>query len=677
MKSSPTGGCRDTAYAVLTILPKPDIVELENRCDRTVQIHMDCKAPTGYAWVYEVDGTPTVGSASFTAENALTVPLTVGNHIINAALKCDACGAGGTPALVGTCTDNMTIDVFGTPTAAPTIASVCPNATATLDISSTNDQSLLAITDYHIDWGDGTETNLDDQSAIPANPTHTYTQAGTYRIHLTVKNESATGVICQTNTHLDAVILSACSATCFTPGAFATSSNTPVCVGGTLNLTGGYTEDAATPHTYTWSGPNNYCASTEDATRSTMRVADAGVYNITVTNANGCTAASSTTIVVNDPSVVALTPISLSVCETSAEPAIASLPNPTVTPAAAQLGATKWFTDAALTMAYAPVTATHTLASECVVDSKTLYAAVDIDCNGDGTADRLNVAAGSQTFTIYPKPLAPTTTTVGCNVVVCPACASDVITATAATGGAATTKFASNLYTAASGDMAGTITLNVTSGIVGNTCAATVVSGVATPACGSTCSVSWTSTTPAAPSVCSGNTVNITSVMSAATGFTISFTDTETNTNFGGVADELVTTTPVLSNTGCDPQVHAITYSITCAATGTVIKTGALNITVNPAPTFAATVNCTNSCVVNLTSNCPSATLTYATGATTGGASAANFSTDTYTTPLNGTAGTIMITPTNSATGCAGTATNVNTPACPAVCAPGFGSWGN
>ena len=79
------------------------------------------------------------------------------------------------------------------------------------------------------------------------------------------------------------------------PVATATS-NSPVCAGSPLTLTGG----PAGMTTYAWTGPNGFTASTQiTSVSSTATVDMAGVYNLTVSNSSGCTSADTTTVTVN------------------------------------------------------------------------------------------------------------------------------------------------------------------------------------------------------------------------------------------------------------------------------------------------------------------------------------------------------------------------------------------
>ncbi|MBI5541426.1 MAG: gliding motility-associated C-terminal domain-containing protein, partial [Bacteroidia bacterium] len=106
--------------------------------------------------------------------------------------------------------------------------------------------------------------------------------AGIYTI--TVTNGNGCTSTATTNVVINAV-----------PVATATS-NSPVCIGQPLTLTGG--PNGMT--TYSWSGPLAYSNNTQSPTVSASATAGmAGIYTITVTNGNGCTSTASTNVTVN------------------------------------------------------------------------------------------------------------------------------------------------------------------------------------------------------------------------------------------------------------------------------------------------------------------------------------------------------------------------------------------
>ncbi|MBI4947454.1 MAG: hypothetical protein HY840_13765, partial [Bacteroidetes bacterium] len=112
--------------------------------------------------------------------------------------------------------------------------------------------------------------------------TATLGMAGTYTITITNGNGC-------TSTASTVVVVNA------NPLATA-SSNSPVCIGQPLTLTGG--PNGMT--TYSWSGPLAYSNNTQSPTVSASATAGmAGIYTITVTNANGCTSTAATNVTVN------------------------------------------------------------------------------------------------------------------------------------------------------------------------------------------------------------------------------------------------------------------------------------------------------------------------------------------------------------------------------------------
>ena len=70
-------------------------------------------------------------------------------------------------------------------------------------------------------------------------------------------------------------------------------SNSPVCIGSTLNLT------ATGGTTYSWTGPNSYSSSVQNPTRPGVTASMAGIYNVLVTDANTCQNTAQTNVVVN------------------------------------------------------------------------------------------------------------------------------------------------------------------------------------------------------------------------------------------------------------------------------------------------------------------------------------------------------------------------------------------
>jgi len=73
------------------------------------------------------------------------------------------------------------------------------------------------------------------------------------------------------------------------------SSNSPVCAGGTIQLSGGPNGMTS----YNWTGPGGWTSSLQNPTRTGATTAMAGTYTLTVTNNNGCSDDESTSVTVN------------------------------------------------------------------------------------------------------------------------------------------------------------------------------------------------------------------------------------------------------------------------------------------------------------------------------------------------------------------------------------------
>lgn len=76
------------------------------------------------------------------------------------------------------------------------------------------------------------------------------------------------------------------------PQNVTAASNTPVCPGTTLNLTGGSSTSGVS---WSWSGPSSYSATTQNASRNNMQTAWAGTYTVTAT-LNGCSIFANTAV---------------------------------------------------------------------------------------------------------------------------------------------------------------------------------------------------------------------------------------------------------------------------------------------------------------------------------------------------------------------------------------------
>lgn len=70
------------------------------------------------------------------------------------------------------------------------------------------------------------------------------------------------------------------------------SSNSPVCIGGQVNLSSGIGSS------YLWSGPNGFSSTSQNPIIISSQPAQSGSYTVTVTESNGCTSSSSTSLII-------------------------------------------------------------------------------------------------------------------------------------------------------------------------------------------------------------------------------------------------------------------------------------------------------------------------------------------------------------------------------------------
>ncbi len=141
--------------------------------------------------------------------------------------------------------------------------------------------------------GSGTYTNyawaLNGSSVGTNSPTlqisnATLSDAGTYQV--TVTDSNGCQAIATTTVSVGEVIVS------------ANSSPSTVCSGNSSTLTAVVTSGLA-PYTYQWTGPNAFTSTINPVTISNTTSLNAGIYQVTVTDSNGCQGTATTTIVVD------------------------------------------------------------------------------------------------------------------------------------------------------------------------------------------------------------------------------------------------------------------------------------------------------------------------------------------------------------------------------------------
>ncbi|MGQ1890504.1 gliding motility-associated C-terminal domain-containing protein [Thermophagus sp. OGC60D27] len=189
----------------------------------------------------------------------------------------NGCSVTGTTSL--TVNENPSIDVVSND------GPVCEGGTVNLSVSVSGGTGP-----YSYSWSGPNGFSSSDQNPIISNIT--LADAGDYEVVVTDANgcgstTGSTTVVVNENPVIDNI---------FNDG--------PVCAGGTLNLSV-VVSGGTGPYTYLWTGPDGFTSSDQNPIIANVTVANAGDYEVVVTDANGCgSAIGSTTAVVNDNPVI-------------------------------------------------------------------------------------------------------------------------------------------------------------------------------------------------------------------------------------------------------------------------------------------------------------------------------------------------------------------------------------
>lgn len=250
---STSGGCSGTATTVVTINTATATASNGGAVCPGGTITLSASEGTTYAWA---------GPSSFTA------------NIQNPT------SSNATTAMSGTYTVTVTNANGCTATATTSLSVAAVNATATsnspVGIGGTLNLSASGGTNYSWIGPNGFTANIQNPSL-----TNVATAvSGTYTVTVTNANG------CTGTATVDVSVT--------TQGVIATS-NSPICSGGTLQLTATVTGTATA---FAWSGPASFTATTQNPTRTSMTATRAGVYTVTVTFSNGSTATASTNVAV-------------------------------------------------------------------------------------------------------------------------------------------------------------------------------------------------------------------------------------------------------------------------------------------------------------------------------------------------------------------------------------------
>ena len=223
-----------------------------------IPITYEVERPDGANWVWwTLDGVD-VKNGKFNSANGMwtTTWTTPGTYELCAEPSNEPCipqaEDPGPTCITIVVTDGLSVNITGN-------NSFCPGQSTVLDAGA-------GYAEY--EWSTG-ETSQ----------TITVSSAGTYSVTVT-DGSSCTGTDDFVVTEWNAPVATA-------------SSNSPVCVGGTLQLNGGGGV------IYSWSGPNGFSSTDQNPSIPNAMNIHAGAYSVTVTDGNGCTGTTSTNVVVN------------------------------------------------------------------------------------------------------------------------------------------------------------------------------------------------------------------------------------------------------------------------------------------------------------------------------------------------------------------------------------------
>ena len=324
--------------------------------------------------------------------------------------------------------------------------------------------------------------------------------------------------------------------------SLSASSNSPVCLGGNINLTATTTGGS----TFVWSGPNSYTSTSQNPTISPSTTSDAGNYTVTTTSAAGCVSSnSSTNVIVNPPAPPPACGSNSPVCSGQT----ISLNVTSIISASYSWAGPNGFTS---------TLQNPTKSNSIVADAGTYSIIATVPGCGPSST-------GTVAVTVNPTPAAPAAS---CNN---PVCSGNDISLTANgtgtsynwTGPGSFTSTAQNpIITAAATTNAGTYSVITTSA---DGCVSTLGTVAVT-----------VNQTPAAPTassnspVCSGNSLNLFAT-STGTSYTWSGPNTFTSTSQNP-------TIAVVTTAGDG------TYSVTATTSGCTGAAGTVSVTINQTP---------------------------------------------------------------------------------------------
>jgi CHRD domain len=192
-------------------------------------------------------------------------------------------------ALYPTCRTAATFSVIGTTVTAGSNSPVTAGGTINLTATTTGTSFAWA--------GPNSFTSTAQNPAILSATT---AMAGVYTINVT----STAGTCVATAMATTNVVVNPVPTSCSPPTGATAGSNSPVLVGGTINLTSSSTGGTS----QVWAGPSAFNSTAQNPTIPSATAGMAGVYTVTITSSGTCTATATVNVVINPVPTSCTTP---------------------------------------------------------------------------------------------------------------------------------------------------------------------------------------------------------------------------------------------------------------------------------------------------------------------------------------------------------------------------------
>jgi hypothetical protein len=152
---------------------------------------------------------------------------------------------------------------------------------------------LTGTAPFSYTWSVSPSVGATITNANSAAPSIVFTNPSNYIIACVVQNCANTTCV---GTHTLAKNITVNSVPCTAPTNVIANSNSPVTIGGTINLTSSSTGGTS----YSWTGPSGFVSNLQNPTIPNSTLNMSGTYTVTVNSTGNCTATASTTVIVNN-----------------------------------------------------------------------------------------------------------------------------------------------------------------------------------------------------------------------------------------------------------------------------------------------------------------------------------------------------------------------------------------